>query len=62
MNIETEIKTIQEFVDKGNFHAALNIGLSAMNECRRNQDQAGVDTFIAIIKDIANTIADEFGS
>lgn len=62
MDIETEIKTIQKFVDKGNFHAALNISLSAMNECRKNKDQAGVDTFIAMIKAIANTIADEFGS
>ena len=36
---------IQEFVDKGNYHAALNIALSALNEGRRINDQASVDKF-----------------
>jgi hypothetical protein len=62
MNIEAEIKRIQDFVDKGNYHAAINITLSVLNECRRNKDQAGVDTFIDIIKGVVNTLAEEFGS
>ena len=62
MDIKTESKTIQAFVDKGNFHAAMNIAISALNECRRNEDQAGIDIFIGVIKGIANTMADEFGS
>jgi hypothetical protein len=62
MNIEAEIKRIQDFVDKGNYHAAINIALSGLNECRRNKDQAGVDTFIDIIKGVVNTLAEEFGS
>ena len=45
MDIEAEKKTVQEFVDKGNFHAAVNIAISALNECRRNNDQAGTDHF-----------------
>jgi hypothetical protein len=62
MDIKSEAKTIQEFVDKGNYHAATNIAISALNECRRNNDQAGIDTFLDIIKGIANTMDDEFGS
>jgi len=34
MNIESEKSRVQAFVDKGNYHAAINIALSAMNECR----------------------------
>ena len=62
MNIESEINRIQEFVDKGNYHAAINIAISAMNECRRNNDQVGTDLFIGMIKAIADTIAEQFGS
>ena len=62
MDIESETKTIQEFVDKGNYHAAMNIAISALNTCRRNNNQAGIDTLLGVIKGIANTMADEFGS
>ena len=62
MNIEAEIKHIQDFVDKGNYHAAINIALSALNECRRNKDQTGVDRFIDIIRGIVQTLASQFGS
>ena len=62
MDIEAEKNTIQEFVDKGNFHAAVNIAISAMNECRRNNDQAGTDLFLGIIKGIADTMVEQFGS
>lgn len=49
-------------VDKGNYHAGINLAIPAMNECRRIQDQAGVDLFIGIIQGIANRIGEEFGS
>lgn len=62
MDIESEILRIQEFVDKANYHAAINISISALNECRRTEDQAGVDKFIDIIRGIVNTMDDEFGS
>jgi len=62
MNIKAETKTINEFVEKGNYHAAMNIAISALNECRRNEDQAGIDAFLAVIKSIADTMHDEFGS
>lgn len=62
MDANLETQTIQNFVDKGNYHAAINIAISAMNECRKNEDQAGVDRFLDIIKGIANTMAEEFGS
>ena len=62
MDTESEKDRIQDFVDKGNYHAAINIALSAVNEGRRNNDQAGVDEFIDIIKGIVQTLAEEFGS
>lgn len=62
MNIESEIDRIQLFVDKSNYHAAINIAISALNECRRNNNQAGVDTFLEVIKGIVDTMTEEFGS
>ena len=62
MNIQSEVARVQGFIDKGNYHAAINIALSAMNECRRTDDRPGIDTFIEMIKGIANTLAEKFGS
>jgi len=62
MDIQTEVARVRGFIDKGNYHAAINIALSAMNECRRTDDQAGIDTFIEMIKGIADILGDKFGS
>lgn len=62
MGIESELVTIEDFVRKGNFHAAINISISALNECRRNNDQSGVDRFLDEIKSIHQKMVDEFGS
>jgi len=62
MDIESYTNRIQQFVKDGNFHAAINIALSGMNECRRNDDQACTDRFLAIIRGITDTLANEFGS
>jgi len=62
MNIESEKSRVQEFVDKGNYHAAINIAHSAMNECRRIKDQAGIDLFLDIINKISFTLIEKFGS
>ena len=48
------------FVDKGNYHAAMNIAISALNESRRNEDKAGIKVFLDIIKGIADTMAEAF--
>lgn len=62
MNSESDTDRIQSFVESGNFHAAINIAISGLNECRRNDDQGGVDRFLRIINDISLTMAREFGS
>ena len=62
MDIESHATQIEEFVEGGNYHAALNIALSGLNECRRDEDQHGVDTFLGIIAGITKTLAEEFGS
>ena len=62
MDSESETDRIQSFVEKGNFHAAINIAISALNECRRNDDQACADKYLRIINNISLTMAQEFGS
>ena len=62
MDIQSEKANIQTHLDKGNYHAAINLAISAMNECRRNSDQQGVDEFIDFIRGIVDQLADEFGS
>jgi len=61
MDIEAEAEKVSGFVDKGNYHAAYNIALSGLNACRRNNDQAGVDRFIDIIRAVVDSLAAEFG-
>ena len=62
MDLETEKPRIRQFVADGNYHAALNIALSCLNECRRNENQPGVDEFLGIIRGITDTLAEAFGS
>jgi hypothetical protein len=62
LDIESEAKRIQKFVHEGNYHAAYNIALSGLNACRQNNDQAGIDQFISIIRGIVDSLAAEFGS
>jgi len=62
MDIASESRVIQDFVDKSNYHAAMNIAISALNNRRRNNDQFGTDVFLGIIKGIADTMITEFGS
>jgi len=62
MNIEAETEKIQAFVQRGNYHAAYNIALSGLNACRRIDNQAGVDSFIEVIRDIVDALDGEFGS
>jgi hypothetical protein len=61
MDIELEAGKVQNFVDKGNYHAAYNIALSGLNACRRDNDQAGIDRFIDIIRAVVDSLAVEFG-
>ena len=62
MDIASEKDKINFQMDNGNYHAAVNLAISAVNECRRHNDQPGVDTFLDVIKDIVQTMTDEFGS
>ena len=62
MDIESKAKEVQRFVQEGNYHAAYNIALSGLNACRQNNDQAGIDEFINIIKAVVDSLAAEFGS
>ena len=52
MNIESYKDEVQGFVDRGNYHAAINIALSGLNECRSNYDQAGIDQCLGVISGV----------
>ena len=62
MDTTAYTEKIQLHVKDGNYHAALNLALSGLNECRRNDNQTCVDMFLGIINDITQTIENEFGS
>jgi len=62
MDIDSELESIQEFIDKDNFHAAMNLSISAMNACRRENNQAGVDTFLQLIQSITDKMKRLFGT
>lgn len=62
MNIEQETNDIQQHLDKGNYHAAMNIAISAVNAGRKENDQHAIDHFLDLISVIAETMMQEFGS
>lgn len=53
---------VQSFVQRGNYHAAFNIALSGLNECRRNADQQGVDDCLVVIHAVIKDLSEAFGS
>ena len=62
MDIESYKDEVRGFVRRGNYHAAINIALSGLNECRKNNDQASIDQCLGVIRDVIQHLAEEFGS
>jgi hypothetical protein len=62
MNIESYKNEVLGFVERGNYHAAINIALSGLNECHRNGDQACIDQCLGVIRQVMQHLAEEFGS
>lgn len=62
MDFESYKDEVQGFVDRGNYHAAINIALSGLNACRRENDQTGVDRCLGVIRAVIDQLAGEFGS
>ena len=62
MDFESYKNEVQGFVDRGNYHAAINIALSGLNACRRENDQAGIDLCLGVIRAVIDQLAGEFGS
>jgi hypothetical protein len=56
MDLDSQAKQVQSFLDNGNYHAAFNVALSALNACRRNDDQAGVDRFLGLIRSVVDAL------
>lgn len=62
MDIQAYKNEVQSHVDRGNFHAAINIAISGVNECRREHDQTGIDTCLDTCRQVIHQFAAEFGS
>ena len=62
MDIKSYEEEVQAFVSRGNYHAAINVALSGLNECRRNNDQADIDQCLGVIRGVIQQLAEEFGS
>ena len=62
MNIESYKDEVRGFVSRGNYHAAINVAISGLNECRRNGDHAGIDQCLSVIRAVIQHLAEEFGS
>ena len=62
MDVEATIGEIRSHIDRGNYHAGINIAISGMNEGRRTSDQVCVDTFLNVINGIVKRMTEEFGS
>ena len=52
MDVESTINEIQSHIDRGNYHAGINIAISGLNEGRRKNDPAHIDTFLDVINGI----------
>jgi hypothetical protein len=62
MNIESLQSEVQAHMDRGNYHAAVNIALSGLNACVRQQDQASADQCLNLIEAVVQQLVREFGS
>lgn len=62
MDTKSYIDKIQMHIKEGNYHAAFNLALSGLNECRRNDDQTGINNFLAVIKNITQSLENKFGN
>jgi hypothetical protein len=62
MDFQSYEAEVQGFVERGNYHAAINIALSGLNACRRDNNQAGIDRCLVLIESVVQQLAEEFGS
>lgn len=62
MDIQSETNRIESFIERGNYHAAVNLAISALNECRRTDNQDCADTFLRLINKISIRMTREYGS
>ena len=60
--MNTVREEVMGFAEKGSYHAAINVALSALNQCRKEHDQKGIDQCLHIIEDVIRKLVQEFGS
>lgn len=57
-----EDERIQGFIEQGNYHASVNLTISAMNACRRESDQNGVEHYLELLQRIVDIMCEAYGS
>ena len=62
MDLRSYQDEVQGFVERGNYHAAINVALSGLNACRKSGDQASMDQCLGVIETVIRQLAEEFGS
>lgn len=62
MNMNTYREEVLGFAQKGNYHAAINVALSGVNQCRKEHNQKGIDECLHVIEDVIGKLVQEFGS
>jgi hypothetical protein len=62
MNMNTFEEEVRGFADKGNYHAAINVALSGLNQCRKEHDQHGIDACLHVIEALISRLVQEYGS
>jgi hypothetical protein len=62
MNMNACRDEVQGLAARGNYHAAINVALSGMNQCRKAHDQECVDQCLHIIEGLIARLVQEFGS
>jgi len=62
MNMKTYREEVLGFAQKGNYHAAINVALSGVNQCRKEHNQKGIDECLHIIEAVIRKLVQEFGS
>jgi len=62
MNFESYKDEVGDFVNRGNYHAAINVALSGLNACRKEHDQHCVDQCLGVIESVIQQLVQDFGS
>jgi hypothetical protein len=62
MKMNAYKQEVHGLADRGNYHAAINVALSGLNQCRKEHSQKDVDECLQVIEGLTTRLVQEFGS